>query len=84
MLIERSVLETLGGFREGLSFGDDWDLMIRLRERRIDFEYVEEDFLIRHIHGDNVSFDEETTLREYLRAIRDHVSRRNAQHRDRS
>ena len=76
MLLERRTIESLGGFREGFSVGDDWDFMVRLREHGVRFEYVEEVFLIRHIHGANVSLDERTLVSEYLRVIRTHARRR--------
>lgn len=75
MLIERHTLEAVGGFGEDFMVGDDWDLVVRLRESGITLEYVEEEFVIRHIHGNNASFDEIASKREYLRAIRAHVKR---------
>jgi len=75
MLIERTVLESLGGFDESLRLSDDWDLAIRLKEIGVPIEYVEEFFVRRHIHGRNASYDEATVSREYLRTIRDHIRR---------
>lgn len=76
MLLERRTIESLGGFREGFTMGDDWDFMVRLREHGVRFEYVEEIFLIRHIHGANVSLDERALVSEYLGVIRAHARRR--------
>lgn len=75
MLIERAVLDSLGGFDESLRLSDDWDLAIRLKEIGVPIEYVEEFFVRRHIHGQNASYDEATVSREYLRTIRDHIRR---------
>jgi glycosyltransferase involved in cell wall biosynthesis len=75
MLIERTVLDSLGGFDESLRLSDDWDLAIRLKEIGVPIEYVEEFFVRRHIHGQNASYDEATVSREYLRTIRDHIRR---------
>jgi glycosyltransferase involved in cell wall biosynthesis len=75
MLIERRTLDAVGGFGEIFTVGDDWDLMVRLRESGVPVEYIDLDFVIRHIHGGNASFDEIASTREYLRAIRAHVKR---------
>lgn len=75
MLIERSVLASLGGLDESLRLSDDWDLAIRLREHAVPIDYVEEPFVRRHIHGQNASFDESTASKEYLQAIRAHLRR---------
>ena len=75
MLIERAVLDSLGGFDESLRLSDDWDLAIRLKEIGVPIEYVEEFFVRRHIHGANASYDEATVSREYIRTIRDHIRR---------
>lgn len=75
MLIERAVLDSLGGFDESLRLSDDWDLAIRLKEIGVPIEYVEEFFVRRHIHGQNASYDEATVSGEYIRTIRDHIRR---------
>ncbi len=75
MLIERTVLDSLGGFDESLRLSDDWDLAIRLKENDVPIHFVEEPFVRRFIHGQNASFDESTTSKEYLQAIRAHLQR---------
>lgn len=75
MLIERALLDSLGGFDESLRLSDDWDLAIRLKEIGIPIEYVGKFFVRRHIHGANASYDEATVSREYIRTIRDHIRR---------
>jgi glycosyltransferase involved in cell wall biosynthesis len=79
MLVERSILEALGGFDESLSVSDDWNLAIRLKEYGIPINFVDQSFVKRHIHGDNASYDEVTVSREYLRNIREHRKRLAAQ-----
>jgi glycosyltransferase involved in cell wall biosynthesis len=75
MLVERSILEALGGLDESLSVSDDWNLAIRLKEYGIPINFVDQSFVKRHIHGANASYDEVTVSREYLRNIREHRKR---------
>ncbi len=75
MLVERLILEALGGLDESLSVSDDWNLAIRLKEHGIPIEYVDQAFVKRHIHGANASYDEATVSREYLWNIREHRKR---------
>ncbi len=76
MLIERSAVENVGGFNPTYHTGEDWDFFIRLCDTGIPVHYVDQPFLIRHIHGDNLSMNEPALQRAHLRAIREHHKRR--------
>lgn len=76
MLVHRSMIEAIGGFDPTFHAGNDWDFAVRLRERGCAIEYVDEPFLVRHIHGDNMTMDETATQRDHLRAIREHRRRK--------
>ena len=78
MLLEVSVLQSVGGLNESLRVSDDWDLAIRLNEHGIPIKFVDEPFVTRHIHGGNASHDEVAVSREYLRAIHEHLKRRSS------
>lgn len=76
MLIEVSIVNDIGGFNPSYHAGNDWDFAVRLRERGVTMEYVDQPFVIRHIHGANLTMNESAAQRDYLRAIREHRKRK--------
>lgn len=73
MVIETEFLKKLGGFSVSYKMGDDFDLMIRLKERGIAPVFRDDIYTIRHISPDNASHDIEATKEDYVRAIRSHL-----------
>ena len=51
LLVERAVLEAAGGFDEGLSIYEDWDLVLRVLARG-NLAYVDEALAVTHFTGD--------------------------------
>jgi hypothetical protein len=71
------MLDAIGGFDPTFHLGNDWEFAVRLSGSGIMIEYVDKPFLIRHIHGSNMTMNEPAMKSDYLRAIRHHKSRNN-------
>lgn len=75
MIIHTELMRSIGGFDGGFTLGDDWDLMIRLKERGCRLEFVNDVFVRRHITGANASRDTKRLASDYVAAIRAHRRR---------
>lgn len=65
----------VGGFDSTFTLGDDWDLVIRLREAGCPIHFDSSVFVRRHLTGENASGDTGTLAADYLRAVRAHRER---------
>jgi glycosyltransferase involved in cell wall biosynthesis len=54
-MIRRSVFDELGGFDPTFRVAEDTDLLVRMRERGIGIEVLQEIVLHRRFHGDNLT-----------------------------
>lgn len=65
LVVERSVLQRIGGFDEGLSIYEDWDLVLRvLAEGKL--AYVDEPLAVVHRSGDAPGYAYAANDRRYL------------------
>lgn len=75
-LIRRETFERVGPFDTNYWFGDDLDWFIRLREAELPMAVMPEVLLLRRIHASNISGDQGSLARQYLRIIKAHMDRR--------
>lgn len=54
-MFRRSVLEELGGFDPAFRWGEDMDLLVRLRERDVEIAVLQEILLLRRFTGSNMT-----------------------------
>ena len=76
LVVPTSWLRGIGGFDEEYRLGDDWDVMIRLREAERPVQYRDEIFVRRHIGAHNASHDLHQLTADYVTGIRRHLGRR--------
>lgn len=82
MVLTRSTFESIGGFSEDRTLGDDWDLVVRAREAGIAVRNVDEVWVMRHLHESNASRAVDELAHDYVAAIRQHLSRLRMRPRD--
>ena len=75
-LIRRGAFEQIGVFDLRHRLGDDLDWFVRLRESGLRMTVLPEIFLLRRIHPGNISKDQRSLARQYLRIIKAHMDRR--------
>ena len=69
-------LRAVGGFSSRFTHGDDLDLMVRLQEQQgSPVKLVSVTYVIRHIHGDNASWNTGAVTGDYVSAVRHHLIR---------
>jgi glycosyltransferase involved in cell wall biosynthesis len=75
-LIRRSTFDRIGLFDSRYWYGDDLDWFIRLREAGLPMVVMQEVFLLRRIHSENISKNQSSLAKQYLRIIKAHMDRR--------
>jgi glycosyltransferase involved in cell wall biosynthesis len=73
-MIRRSVFDELGGFDASFRTAEDTDLLIRMRERKIEMAVLPEIILHRRFHGANLTADHSGT-NPVVRALRQKLER---------
>lgn len=61
MVLRRAAFEGAGGFDESLRIAEDRDLLVRLRGRGMQIEFLDSVVLLRRIHENNLSGDRPTS-----------------------
>ena len=79
LITTRHVLDQLGGFEGALTFGDDWDLVLRARRSNVPIYIIDEVWVMRHIDERNASRDTKTLASDYFAAIRTHLRETSSQ-----
>ena len=62
LLLRKECFEKAGLFEEGMTFGADYDMWLRVASK-FDFECVAKPLVIYYIHGNNVTSNYETVIR---------------------
>lgn len=75
MLVGRHHLLAVGGFDATIRVGEDFDLMVRLRDTGVRFAHEEQEVVVRRIFGDNLIYDDEGVQFTLLRAVRGQIGR---------
>ena len=73
-MFRASVLEELGGLDPSFRHSEDMDLLVRLRERKIEFAILPNIILYRRFHGSNMTANPPTTP-PVLRSLREKLAR---------
>jgi glycosyltransferase involved in cell wall biosynthesis len=73
-MIRRSVFDELGGFDPSFRVAEDTDLLIRMRERGIEFAILPDIILYRRFHGANLTADHSSPS-PLLRSLRQKLER---------
>jgi len=76
LVVRRRTLEAIGGFDPGLRLGEDLDWFARAMERNTPHAVLREVLLDRRIHGGNLSFELDASMRGALDSVRRAVMRR--------
>ena len=76
MIVARETLNGLDKMLDGVRLSDDWDLVIRARERGVVIRLVEDFWAVRHVHEQNASHDTALLASEYVSALRAHLQRK--------
>ena len=66
----------VNGFDESLDQAEDLDLLLRLKEARMRVEFVQEDFVKRHVTGRNISAESAKAKAALFRVLRAHKERK--------
>jgi glycosyltransferase involved in cell wall biosynthesis len=56
-LFRADAIAAVGGFDEHVRFGEDLDLLVRMRERGGEFAVLDDPLLVRHVHESNMSHE---------------------------
>ncbi|MEY2447623.1 MAG: hypothetical protein QOH79_1099 [Acidimicrobiaceae bacterium] len=75
-LIATAHLRLVDGFDESLAMGEDIDLIVQLRLAGVRVAAVDETFVIRRFHGDNLTYGLDANDSALRDAIRRHAARR--------
>jgi hypothetical protein len=79
ILVETERVRAVGGFDDGLSLGEDLDLMVRLAGAGVRIVPLDEVVVTRRYFGDNLTYGMgDDDHRAMLRAVRQHLARRRA------
>ncbi|MEQ8717451.1 MAG: glycosyltransferase family A protein [Acidimicrobiales bacterium] len=73
VLIRRSDLLGVGGYDENMRTGEDTDLFFRLRRAGVRIGVAEDVYLIRRVHGDNLSHENTRMAKGLLDIVRKDV-----------
>jgi glycosyltransferase involved in cell wall biosynthesis len=78
MLVRREAFERVGPFDVQMRMAEDIDWLFRAQELEIGVEVIDDVVLIRRIHGDNMTHDEEQAGRMLFVAFKQRMDRRRA------
>lgn len=71
-LFRRDVFERVGGFRDDMEMGSDFNLLVRARTSGLGIALIEQPLRTRRIHDDNMTTRLGPAMAEMLRTVRQH------------
>jgi glycosyltransferase involved in cell wall biosynthesis len=78
MVVPRRVFDEVGPFDTRFTLGEDVDWILRLLERGIRIEQLEDVVLIRRLHGSNLTYDTAGLRRSMFEVLKARIDRRRA------
>lgn len=76
LMIRKEVIEIVGGFNESLIYGEDQDWLMRIREKNLRIQIVDEVVLHYRIHEGNMTIQKNTKDLNTLKALKLSLDRR--------
>jgi len=76
MVVRRSVFDEVGPFDTRFTLSEDVDWILRLREKGIGLELLEDVVLIRRLHGRNLTYDSPGLQAAMFAVLRARIDRR--------